>query len=621
MTTQRKIATKQGGGTPKPANTSKTFVTIQVIPAKAGIHILTIGRHLNGCELSNLTKIDQIKLRRTMNNKKWYTLAVLFLLGALFLSACGGGTEPAAEETADEPTTATEEEAVEEEMEEEAAEEEMEEEAAEEEMEEEMEEEAAEEEMEEEAAAPEISITIWADDTRAPILLELADAFQAEYGVALVVEQVADIRDQFVIAAPAGEGPDIILGAHDWLGQLVDSGLLAPMDLGDKADAFIDVALTGFTFDGQLYGMPYATENMAFFYNTDLVDEAPTTWEEVMEVGGQLQSDGSVTYAMGLTGTTYDAFPLQTAFGGYVFGLDADGNYDPSDVGIDSPGMIAAGDFLQQAVADGLISDSTDWDTNHVLFESGEVPFLMAGPWALDRLRESGVPYAITNFPGGGRPFAGIQGFMVNALSENVLLAQAFLTEFVATDEVMTELYLSGNRPSAFASVLAATDDADLAAFGEAGAEAVLMPAIPEMGAVWGSWGDSFSLILTQEQTAEEALTSGAAQIRDLIGGSAVGMVNAPGSWQAAANVDCGDWDPACEGTALADNGDGTFSATFELPAGDYEVKIAHDGAWTENYGVDGAADGDNYAFSMAADGSVTFTYDVETHLLEIATE
>ena len=557
-----------------------------------------------------------------MNNKKWYILTVLFLLGALFLSACGGAEEPAAEEPAEEPATTTETTEEEAPAEEEAMEEEApaEEEAMEEEApaeEEVMEEEAP---AEEEASAPETSITIWADDTRAPILLELADAFEAEYGVALVVEQVADIRDQFVIAAPAGEGPDIILGAHDWLGQLVDSGLLAPLDLGDKADAFVDVALTGFTFDGQLYGMPYATENLAFFYNTELVPEPPTSWEEVIAIGSALQADGTVTYAMGLTGTTYDAFPLQTAFGGYVFGIDENGNYDPSDVGIDSAGMIAAGDFLQQAVADGLISDSTDWDTNHVLFESGEVPFLMAGPWALDRFRAAGIPYAITNFPDEGRPFAGVQGFMVNALSENVLLAQAFLTEFVATDEVMTELYLSGNRPSAFASVLAATDDADLAAFGEAGANAVLMPAIPEMGSVWSSWGDAFTLILTQEQTADEALTTGAAQIRDLIGGAALGMINVPGSWQAASGACPGDWDPACEGSALVDNGDGTYIGTFTLPAGDYEVKVALDGAWTVNYGVDGELDGANYMFNMPADGSVTFTFDSATNILTIET-
>lgn len=561
-----------------------------------------------------------------MNNKKWYILAVLFLMGALFLSACGGSTEPDAEETAEEPATTTETEEV---MEEEAPAEEVvvEEEAPAEEVV--VEEEApAEEEVVEEAPAeevatelPEVFITIWADDTRAPILAALAEEFQAAYGVGLVVEQVADIRDQFVIAAPAGEGPDIIVGAHDWLGQLVASGLLAPMDLGDKADAFTDVSLTGFTYDGQLYGMPYATENLAFFYNTDLVETPPTTWEEVVEMGTALQGSGDVTYGFGLTGTTYDAFPLQTALGGYVFGRDADGNYDPTDVGIDSDGMIAAGDWIAEQIASGFMSDNTDWDTTHALFETGEIPFIMAGPWALDRIRTSGVPYGITTFPDDGQPFAGVQGFMVNALSENVLLAQAFLTEFVATEEVMTELYQSNNRPSAFQSVLDATDDADLAAFGEAGANAILMPAIPEMGSVWASWGDAFTLIIQGEQTAADALTNAASQIRDLIGGSAAGMVNVPGSWQAASGVCEGDWDPACEGSALTQGEDGLYTGSFSLPAGDYEVKVAHDGAWTENYGVDGAADGDNYPFTMAADGTVTFTYDPETHLLEIVTE
>ena len=230
-----------------------------------------------------------------------------------------------------------------------------------------------------------------------------------------------------------------------------------------------------------------------------------------------MQADGTATYGFALTGTTYDAFPLQTSFGGYIFGRDAEGNYDPTDVGVDSDGMIAAGDWMAARIADGFMDNSTDWDTAHVLFETGEIPFIMAGPWALDRFRAAGIPYAISNFPDGGAPFAGVQGFMVNALSDNVQLAQTFLVEFVATDEVMTQLYLSGNRPSAFVSVLAATEDADLVAFGAAGENAVLMPAIPEMGSVWGSWGDAFTLILNGDEAPDAALTSGAEQIRTLI--------------------------------------------------------------------------------------------------------
>jgi maltose-binding protein MalE len=341
-------------------------------------------------------------------------------------------------------------------------------------------------------------------------------------------------------------------------------------------------------------------------------------------MGEALQAEGTATYGMGLSGTTYDAYPLMTAFGGYIFGKDEAGNWNPEDLGVDSPGMIAAGQWLQDAVADGFISDNPDWDTAHVLFETGEVPFLMAGPWALERIQDSGIPFAITNFPSAeqdGYPFSGVQIFIVNAFSENPLLAQAFLTEFVATEEVMTDLYVAGNRPSAFQPVLDATDDPYLLAFGKAGENATAMPAIPEMGSVWGSWNDAIVLILQGEQTPEEALTVAGEQIRALIGGAALGMVNVPGSWQAASGACEGDWDPACEGSALTEGDDGMFTGTFDLPAGDYEAKVALDGSWTVNYGVDGVVDGDNYAFSMASDGTVTFTYDPETNLLEIVTE
>ena len=73
---------------------------------------------------------------------------------------------------------------------------------------------------------------IWADGERAPILEKLGDEFAAQTGVKLAVVQkaIGDIRNDFKIAAPAGSGPDIILGAHDWLGELNGSGLLAPVD-------------------------------------------------------------------------------------------------------------------------------------------------------------------------------------------------------------------------------------------------------------------------------------------------------------------------------------------------------------------------------------------------------
>ena len=71
--------------------------------------------------------------------------------------------------------------------------------------------------------------------------------------------------------------------------------------------------------------------------------------------------------------------------------------------------------------------------------------------------------------------------------------------------------------------------------------------------------------------------------------------------------------------TGMTEGDDGLFTLAVQLAAGDYEFKVALDGAWTTNYGSDGEQDGPNYTFSMPADGSVTFTYDPETHLVDIA--
>lgn len=537
------------------------------------------------------------------SRSKWLVLALVLVFG-LVLVACAPAAP--AEEPAEEP---------------------MEEPAAEEPTEEPMEEPAAEEPTEEPAAEePVATLTIWADDTRTPILQGLADDFLAEYNVELVVEdlgRVQDIRSQVIIANPAGEGPDIFIGVHDWLGALVESGLVAPIDLGDKEAEFVESNLEAFTYtDGVLYGLPYASENLGFFYNTELVPEPPTTWEEVLEISRTLQAEGTIQYATAVsTGPLYNALPIQTAFGGYIFGVDENGAWNPDEVGLDSEGEIAAVTWMTDAVNEGLMPDTFDYETAHSLFETGQIPFLMAGPWALDRIRASGVPYAVAPFfPDDGVPFLGVQGFMINAFSENTLLAQAFLTEFVATEETMQLLYETGLRPSSYKSVLELTDDPDLKAMGEAGANAMPMPNIPEMGSVWSAADNGITLAVTGQQTPEEAMTDAAGQIRTLIAGALAGMVNLPGSYQALAG--CGaDWDPACEATALQEGDDGLYTLTVELPAGDYEYKVALNGDWTVNYGSDGQQDGPNYALSLAEDSTVTFTYDPETLLVETATE
>ena len=73
-------------------------------------------------------------------------------------------------------------------------------------------------------------------------------------------------------------------------------------------------------------------------------------------------------------------------------------------------------------------------------------------------------------------------------------------------------------------------------------------------------------------------------QVRALIQGALAGMVNLPGSFQDKAGCG-GQWDPACESTAMKKGDDGLYTLTIKLPAGEYEFKVAMDGSWTVNYG------------------------------------
>lgn len=479
--------------------------------------------------------------------KRTVTVLSILLVALMVLAACGGGssapatatpvpttapaaaepepTEPPAEEAA-----ATEEEAAEEAEAEATAE--PTEEAAEE-AEEGAEEAAAEAtavpaeegpvQSAEEAAA---DLVIWSDETRTPLLTELAAQFRETYGLTVVVTEKAfgDIRDDLKITAPTGTGPDIIVGAHDWLGELVENGLLAEIELGDLESQFLPAAVQAFIYDGALYGMPYATENLAFVYNTDLIETPPATWSEVTELAAELEESGAVAQGYIIQeNDPYHLFPIMTAFGGYVFGLTEEG-YDASDVGIDSEGTIAALTWLDDMYEAGHLQagGAVNYDLMHAAFEEGDAAMMITGPWALPRIRESGIPYAVAPLPGetqDAQPFLGVQGFMISAFSDDILLAQTFLQEFVATEEAMQAIYEADPRPSAFLPVRDAIDDPDIAAFAEAGANGLPMPAIPEMSAVWSAWGDAMQLVSQQGEDPDAAFQNAAEQIRSAIAG------------------------------------------------------------------------------------------------------
>jgi arabinogalactan oligomer / maltooligosaccharide transport system substrate-binding protein len=374
-------------------------------------------------------------------------------------------------------------------------------------------------------------LVIWADNTRAPVLTPLAAAFSAKEGVKVVVQEVpADkIKENLPKVGPSGEGPDIVVGAHDWLGSFVSAGAVAPLDLGDTAKLYSPVSIKAFNYEGKNYGLPYAIENIALIRNTDLVPEAPKTFEDLEKVALELKAAGKVEVPLAIQqgpGDPYHNFPLFTALGGYIFKQNEDGSYDPKDLGIDSPGGIKAAEAFAAWSKSGLISKDVTYDVMVKSFSEGKAPFAITGPWAVndkDKGFKSKVKYVVEPIPpvAGGTPkvFVGVQGFMVTAFSKNASLAKTFLLDYVGKEDVQIALAKAGGRAPAMTTAFETfKDDADLIGFGKSGQQGQPMPAIPAMNKVWDSWKDAYSLTFSGSDPAK-SFQDAAAAIRKAVAG------------------------------------------------------------------------------------------------------
>jgi maltose-binding protein MalE len=375
-------------------------------------------------------------------------------------------------------------------------------------------------------------LVIWADDTRAPVLEPLATAFGEAEGLKVVVQQVPfdKIRDNLITSGPAGEGPDIIIGAHDWLGELVKNGVVEPVDLGTAAADYADVAVKAFTYDGKVYGLPYAIENIALIRNTDLVPEAPATWEDLEKVALQLKADGKVDVPLAIQqgpADPYHNFPLFSLTGANVFAQNADGTFDSTQLGLDTPEGLASADNFKKWSDEGLISKDITYDIMIESFGNGKAPFAITGPWAVseaDRgFKAKGVNYVVEPIPplAGGDPakvFVGVQGFMISSFSKNIDLAKTFLLDYVNKEDVQLSLFEAGGRPPAMTSAFdKVKTDPDVAGFGLAGQAGEPQPAIPAMSAVWDTWKDAYNLIFTGSDP-QQAFKDAATTIRGKIG-------------------------------------------------------------------------------------------------------
>lgn len=379
-------------------------------------------------------------------------------------------------------------------------------------------------------------LVIWTDAVKYDAVKAVADAFASANGITVGVQAVNDTRSAFITANQAGNGPDVLVGAHDWIGQLVTNGAIDPLQLSpDAVAAYAPKAVEAVTYDGQIYGLPYGVEAIALYCNKAVVGEATfATLDEVIAAGQAAVDAGTVQSALnqpvGNDGDPYHMQPIFTSAGGTMFGRTADGSYNPADLQIDTDASIAAGQkiFDLGEAGQNVLRRSISNDNSIAMFAEGNAACLISGPWALADVR-TGLGddgYTLQPIPGFAGmnpavPFMGAQAFYVASNGINKSFAVEFVTNGVNSEESMTTLYELANLPPAMTAVRQAVaagnpDSEVIAAAADAGDP---MPAIPAMDQVWQPLGIAYSAIVGGADPAT-SLRDAATAIRAAIASS-----------------------------------------------------------------------------------------------------
>ena len=351
------------------------------------------------------------------------------------------------------------------------------------------------------------TLTIWADDTRYSQVESLAEDFTAKTSVKVNVVQKSesDMDTEFTTQVPTGNGPDLIVMAHDKLGALVANGVVAPVDLGEAKSQFSDVAVKAVTYNGQTYGVPYAVESVALVRNDALTSDTPTTYDDLISSGKASGAEYPFIIQMGDKGDPYHFYAFQTSFGAPVFKTNSEGEYT-AELAMNGSGGTEFANWLKAQGDAGIVSPSITGDIAKQKFLDGAAAYTVTGPWNVAAFRAAGMKVSVLPVPAAGsqaaQPFVGVQMFYQSAKSANPVAAKQFFN-YLATPKAQEQMQKLGGRASAMPEVAAASDDQDIKDFSKVAEGGALAPAIPAMGAVWNFWGQTEADIVTGKDTPD----------------------------------------------------------------------------------------------------------------------
>ncbi|HSE09927.1 MAG TPA: ABC transporter substrate-binding protein [Nocardioidaceae bacterium] len=286
-------------------------------------------------------------------------------------------------------------------------------------------------------------------------------------------------------------GVDVI-----WTGEYSTNGWLESLEdvRGEIEEASIPGAFESSTWGGELWAAPYNSNAGFLYYRTDLVDEPPTTWDELCEMAIEIGEQENIGGFIG-QGSRYEGFVVNWleyywSDGGELF------NEDQSEVLFDVDTATAATEWLAEAKESGCLAPGFNTAAEEEArneFQSGNVVFMRNWPYAYGLIQEDQQSPVRENFDIAPLPtFTGegtisaLGGFnnAVSAFSDNKEAAKDFVVWAATNEEVQSMLAEDAVPPTMQAVYDQFADDPVMSLLGEVLAEAKPRPPSPQWNAI-----------------------------------------------------------------------------------------------------------------------------------------
>lgn len=356
-------------------------------------------------------------------------------------------------------------------------------------------------------------IVIW--HAMQPNELQVFQSIAEEYmamcpNVEIVFEQKPNLEDALKAAIPAGQGPDLFIWAHDWIGKFAKAGLLEPIDnyvTQNILNKFAPMAIDAMQYKDHYYAMPFAAETVALIYNKKMVSEPPKTFDEMKAIMEKYYDPKDEKYGIAYPINAYFISAYAQAFGGYYFD-------DKTEMpGLDRPETIEGFEFFFQNIWP-YMAPTADYNTQQSIFLEGRAPMMVNGPWSISDVKKAGIDFGVVPLPPitkdgkeyWPRPYGGVKDIYFAAGIKNKDAAWKFVKWFTTSPEVIKELSLQLGYIPVLKEVL---NDPEIQknpviyGFGQAVQHAYLMPKSPKMSAVWGGVDGAINEILKDPTHAD----------------------------------------------------------------------------------------------------------------------